>query len=105
RRAVLLPPRGGGRLTIGVPAHLARAMRRRWGRAVVHTKHLRPFLAVVRQGNITRASEELRRVQSAVSRSIQELETAFGVALFERNARRWIVTPFGQILHARVENA
>ncbi|RYY64126.1 MAG: LysR family transcriptional regulator, partial [Comamonadaceae bacterium] len=32
---------------------------------MLHTKHLRPFLAVVRHGNLTRASEELRRAQSA----------------------------------------
>ncbi len=69
------------------------------------TKHLRPFLAVARHGNLTRASEALRRAQSAVSRSIQVLETWFGVALFERNSRRWLLTEFGQTLLRRVELA
>ncbi|MDX3908057.1 MAG: LysR family transcriptional regulator [Pigmentiphaga sp.] len=72
---------------------------------MLHTKHLRPFLAVVRHGNLTRASEELRRAQSAVSRSIQELESWFGVALFERGARQWLLTDFGQALFRRVELA
>lgn len=72
---------------------------------MLHTKHLRPFLAVVRHGNLTRASEELRRAQSAVSRSIHELEAAFGVELFERSARRWLLTDFGRALFQRVEIA
>ncbi|RZS85538.1 LysR substrate-binding domain-containing protein [Pigmentiphaga kullae] len=72
---------------------------------MLHTKHLRPFLAVVRHGNLARASEELRRAQSAVSRSVQELEGWFGVALFERSARQWLLTDFGQTLHRRTELA
>ncbi len=71
----------------------------------LHTKHLRPFLAVVRQGNLSRASEELLRAQSAVSRSINELEASLDVALFERNPRRWLLTDFGQVLLKRVEFA
>jgi len=72
---------------------------------MLHTKHLRPFLAVVRHGNLARASEELRRAQSAVSRSVQELENCFGVALFERSTRQWLLTDFGQALHRRAELA
>jgi LysR family transcriptional regulator of gallate degradation len=72
---------------------------------MLHTKHLRPFLAVARHGNLTRASEELRRAQSAVSRSIHELEATFGVELFERTGRRWLLTEFGRTLHHRVEVA
>ena len=69
------------------------------------TKHLRPFLAVVRLGTIAQAGEELRRVQSAISRSIQELEESFGVALFERGTRHWLLTDAGQILFRHAQAA
>src|SRR3569623_2952011 len=72
---------------------------------VLHTKHLRPFLMVVRHGSIARAGEELRRAQSAVARSIHELEAAMDVDLFERSRRRWLLTESGRALHRRVELA
>jgi LysR family transcriptional regulator of gallate degradation len=72
---------------------------------MLHIKHLRPFLAVARLGNVSRASEELRRAPSAVSRSIQELEAWFGVELFERSPRRWLLTDYGRSLRHRVEIA
>jgi len=72
---------------------------------MLHVKHLKPFMAVVRHGNLSRASEELRRAQSAVSRSIQELESWFGVSLFERGPRQWLLTKYGQVLARRTEEA
>jgi len=71
----------------------------------LHTKHLRAFLAVCREGSVTQAGEALRRAQSAISRSVQELEAALGVELFERNARGMLPTEFGRILRTRVERA
>lgn len=71
----------------------------------VHTKHLRPFLAVARVGSVSRAGDELRRAPSAVSRSIQELEVALGAELFERSPRRWLLTDAGRVLQRRVELA
>lgn len=71
----------------------------------MHTKYLRPFLSVAQHGSISRAADDLRRAPSAVSRSIQELEASLGVELFERTARRWLLTEPGRILQRRVEIA
>lgn len=67
------------------------------------TKHLRPFLTAAADGSITRASETLHRAQSAVSRSLHELESALGAQLFERGARGLLPTEAGRALLHRVE--
>jgi LysR family transcriptional regulator, regulator for genes of the gallate degradation pathway len=72
---------------------------------MLHIKHLRPFVAVARHASLARACEELCRAQTAVSRSVQELETFFGVDLFERHTRRWLLTDFGRALFRRGEAA
>ena len=71
----------------------------------LHTKHLRAFLSVCREGSVTQAGEQLRRAQSAISRSVHELEAALGVELFERNARGMLPTDFGRALLQRAEIA
>jgi len=71
----------------------------------LHTKHLRPFLAVVRGGSLARAAEELCRAQSAVSRSLRELELSLEARLFERGAGGWRLTEAGRTLRHRAELA
>ena len=44
-------------------------------------KHLKIFVAVYREMNITHASETLHMTQPAVTRAIQELEKYYGVRL------------------------
>lgn len=51
-------------------------------------KHIRIFIAVYQQMNITRAAESLHMTQPAVSRAIQELEGYYHVRLFERIKHR-----------------
>ena len=63
-------------------------------------RHLKIFVEVYREMNITRASEKLYMTQPAVSRAIQELEHYYGVALFERINRRISVTEAGKELYA-----
>ncbi len=65
---------------------------------------LRGFVAAARHLSFTLAAEELCLSQSAISRQIQALETALGVALFERGTRRLALTPAGSQLQARAEN-
>lgn len=69
------------------------------------TKHLRAFVAVGRLGSVTRAGEQLQRAQSAVSRSIQELEAALGVPLFERGPQGLLLTSAGRVLLHRAQLA
>ena len=63
---------------------------------------LRTFDAAARHLSFTLAAGELFLTQSAVSRQIQQLEAALGVALFERLHRALELTAAGQVLHRAV---
>ncbi len=56
------------------------------------------FSAVARNGGITRASEELKTVQSNVTQRVKALEAEMGVALFERHSRGMTLTGAGRRL-------
>ncbi len=60
------------------------------------------FDAAARTLSFTRAAVELNLTQSAMSRQIQALEQALGVALFERFNRRLVLTEAGTTLHRTV---
>jgi len=59
---------------------------------------LRIFRAVVRAGGVTRAAEQLHRVQSNVTTRIRQLEQDLGIALFVREGKRLHLAPAGQVL-------
>jgi DNA-binding transcriptional LysR family regulator len=59
---------------------------------------LRMFLAVYRQGNITKAAEREHIAPSAISKRIQDLEIEIGTPLFYRHARGMTATPAGDAL-------
>lgn len=59
--------------------------------------HLRYFLEVAREGNLTRAAERLNLSQSALSTQIRQLEARLGHALFDRVGRRLDLTEAGGI--------
>lgn len=61
---------------------------------------LRYFSEVVRTGSIREAAERLHVAPSAVSRQMRNLESEFGVPLFERHARGVVPTSAGE-LYAR----
>jgi DNA-binding transcriptional LysR family regulator len=64
---------------------------------------LKTFVAVAREGSITRASELLHLSQPAVSAHIKAIEDALGLTLFERTPRGMSLSPDGQRLLARAE--
>jgi DNA-binding transcriptional LysR family regulator len=64
---------------------------------------LKTFVAVAREGSITRASEVLHASQPAVSAHIKAIEEALGLNLFERTARGMSLTGDGQRILARAE--
>lgn len=64
----------------------------------IHLKKLRHIVAVARAENITLAAETVGITQSALTRSIAEVEGEFGVKLFERLPRGVRVTPVGQVI-------
>jgi len=62
----------------------------------METTDLQYFLAVARAKGMTRASEELRTVQSNISSRIRALESEVGVPLFLRHARGVTLTSAGE---------
>lgn len=59
---------------------------------------LHVFIAIAEQGSFTAAARHLRRAQSAVSNAIVNLETALGVALFDRGGWKPVLTEHGRAL-------
>jgi len=64
---------------------------------------LRIFLAVAREGSTLAASRLLNLNQTTVSRRIEALEHALGLALFTRTTRGFALTPQGQSLMAQIQ--
>ncbi len=54
------------------------------------------FEAAARHGSFTRAADDLALTQGAVSKQVRQLEESLGVALFERERRRVILTDAGR---------
>jgi LysR family transcriptional regulator, benzoate and cis,cis-muconate-responsive activator of ben and cat genes len=68
---------------------------------VLDLRRLRYFLAVARAGSFSRAAEELRVAQSAVSRQVALLEKELGTPLLTRTAQGVELTPAGRLLQER----
>jgi DNA-binding transcriptional LysR family regulator len=54
--------------------------------------------AIDRRGSYAKASEELNKATSAVSNAVQKLEEQLDIALFQRQGRRSVLTPAGQLI-------
>ena len=65
---------------------------------------LRAFLTVHRQGSVGRASLELHITQSALSRTIKDLEQRLQVDLFERHSRGMSLTQAGELFLPRARS-
>lgn len=66
--------------------------------APITLDQLRVFLAVVEEGSFSKAAKRLRRVQSAISYAIANLERLLEVELFDRTGRRPELTDAGRAL-------
>ena len=64
---------------------------------------LQYFLTVVREENITKASEVLHITQPTLSRQLAQMEEEIGVKLFERGTRKIKLTNEGILLRRRAE--
>jgi len=60
-------------------------------------RHLRYFVAVAEEENVSRAASKLHVSQPGVSRQIHDLEDEIGFSLFERNGKSVRLTPAGRI--------
>ena len=65
----------------------------------VKLEQYRIFKAIADTGNISRTAQQLYLSQSAVSQSLQQLESALGVRLFSRTARGVTLTAEGSVLY------
>ncbi|HJL19850.1 MAG TPA: LysR family transcriptional regulator [Sandaracinaceae bacterium LLY-WYZ-13_1] len=68
--------------------------------APITLDQLHVFLCVVEAGSFSKAAKRLRRVQSAVSYSIANLERLLEVELFDRSGRTPVLTDAGRALLA-----
>ncbi|MFK5098364.1 LysR family transcriptional regulator, partial [Klebsiella pneumoniae] len=66
----------------------------------VGLRQLRAFLAVAKHGSFSRAAEEVAVSQSAVSFSVQQLESELGLRLLDRTTRQVKLTAVGETLAA-----
>ncbi|WP_068777308.1 LysR family transcriptional regulator [Paenibacillus sp. FJAT-26967] len=66
---------------------------------------LRYFLTVARLEHITRAAEELRIAQPALSKTIARLEEDLGTPLFDRQGRNIRLNPYGRAFLAKTQAA
>jgi DNA-binding transcriptional LysR family regulator len=63
------------------------------------------LLAVVREGNFTRAADRLNLTQPSLSARIQRLEQSLGGELFQRDKRPVQLTPLGEVFVDYAERA
>src|SRR3982750_3800263 len=75
------------------------------GMAMLDWNDLRYFLAVAREGSTLAGGRFLRVSPTTVARRIAALEAALGFPLFEKRQAGYVLTPAGQELVARAEQA
>src|ERR1700739_1876698 len=64
---------------------------------LMELRHLRYFVAVAEEQNVSRAAKRLHVSQPPLSRQIRDLETEMSIALFERSSKAIRLTEAGQI--------
>ncbi len=68
-------------------------------------RQIEAFLAVIEEGNFTRAANSLNLTQPSLSTRIQQLEKSLGGALFFRKQRPFSLTPLGELFRGYAERA
>lgn len=66
---------------------------------------LKDVIAVAGKGSFRAAARHLNMTQSAISKSITELERDLGTVLFDRHARGAVLTPMGERFVQRAQSA
>ncbi|MFF2328340.1 MULTISPECIES: LysR family transcriptional regulator [unclassified Streptomyces] len=71
----------------------------------IEVRHLRVFLAIADEGNVTRAAARLGLTQPAVSRTLAALEQHLGIRLVDRSTHHLALTPEGVAFRDRASAA
>jgi DNA-binding transcriptional LysR family regulator len=71
----------------------------------VELRHLRAFLAIADEGNITRAAAGLHLTQPVLSRTLRQLEAHLGIQLVDRSTHHLRLTPAGSDFRVRAAAA
>jgi len=69
----------------------------------IDIKHMRYFVAIVKYGSMTEASQRLYISQPTISKAIQDIETELGMSLFDRNKKKIALTDAGRIFFDQCE--
>lgn len=64
----------------------------------------RAFIAVIEAGGYAKASEYLHKTQSTVSYAVQKIEQLLDLKLFEKQGRKAVLTPAGEMLYRHSKN-
>ncbi|WP_338449885.1 LysR family transcriptional regulator [Niallia oryzisoli] len=66
-------------------------------------RHLRYFLTIAKEKQITRAAKKLNMAQPPLSQQLKQMEDELGVELIERNGRSIELTHAGKLFYKRAE--
>lgn len=66
-------------------------------------RQMKYFLAIAREGQVTRAAKILNMEQPPLSRQLKLMEEELGVRLFDRTSKRLTLTDAGELLRQRAE--
>jgi DNA-binding transcriptional LysR family regulator len=71
----------------------------------IEIRHLRYFLEIAKEGNLTTAAQNLDLKQPPLSRQMSQLENSLGITLFQRRPRGVALTPAGKRFRKEAEAA
>ncbi len=72
---------------------------------LINIMQLRFFCQIALRGSVSRAADDLFRTQSAITRSIRDLEATLNVTLFERHYSGMVLTEYGKCILPRARRA
>lgn len=70
---------------------------------IIDIKHMRYFVAIVKHGSMTEASNRLYISQPTISKAMQDIEIELGMSLFDRHKKKIALTDAGKVFFDQCE--